>query len=117
MKCVNHKLLRAWMLALGLLLLGACGGHPSGPLANSPNSNSANPGTQGRTGCAAMTNEIAAITGLQLRPPLDLSAPDEGLLRGCSWAESGGGTAVIEITKEPASKYDEGEKTNRAGFP
>lgn len=117
MKYVHHKLLCAWMLALGLLLLGACGSHPSNPLTNSPNSGSANSSTPGRTGCAAMTNEIATITGLQLRPPLDLTAPDEGLLRGCSWSESGGGTAVIEITKEPASKYAEMEKSNRAMAP
>jgi len=117
MEYVHHKLLCAWMLAVGLLLLGACGGHPSDPLTNSPNSSPANPGAPGRTGCAAMTSEIAAITGLQLRPPLDLSAPNEGLLKGCSWSESGGGTAVIQITKEPANKYDEGEKQNRAASP
>ena len=64
-----------------------------------------------------MTEEIAAIAGLKLRQPLDLSAPNEGLLRGCTWAESGGGVGVVELAKEPASKYDEMERKNRAGSP
>jgi hypothetical protein len=54
-----------------------------------------------------MTDEISAIVGLQLRHPLEIHAPEEGLLRGCVWADSGGGLNTFEIAKEPASKYDE----------
>ena len=117
MKYGHHKLLCVWLLALGLLILAACGSRSSDATMNALNNASASRGTSASTGCAAMTDEIAAITGLQLRRPLDLSAPQEGLLRGCSWAETGGGTGVIEIAKEPASKYAEMEKSNRAMAP
>lgn len=126
MKSANHKLLCAWMLVLGLLL-GACGGNRSGSATNAPNNapnngparTSANRGAAARENCAAMTNEVSAITGLKLRqPPLELHAPDEGLLRGCTWSEEGGGLNTFGITKEPASKYVEHDEDKyRKAFP
>jgi hypothetical protein len=65
-----------------------------------------------------MTAEVAAIAGFELRPPLELHAPDEELLRGCTWSEEGGGLNTFGITKEPASKYAEHDEDKyRKNFP
>lgn len=125
MKSANHKLPCAWMLVLGLLL-GACRDR-SGSATNASNNaannaparTSANRSAAAREDCAAMTNEVSAITGLKLRqPPLELHAPDEGLLRGCTWSEEGGGLNTFGITKEPASRYDKHDEDKyRKAFP
>jgi hypothetical protein len=58
--------------------------------------------------CADMTAEVSAISGRKLRQrPLEIHAPQEGLIRGCTWSEEGGGVNTYEITKEPANKYIE----------
>jgi hypothetical protein len=58
--------------------------------------------------CAAMNADVSAITGRKLRPrPLDIEAPQEGLLRGCTWSEEGGALHTFQLTKQPASKYKE----------
>jgi hypothetical protein len=58
--------------------------------------------------CSKMTAEVSSIARLKLRQnPLEIHAPEEGLLRGCTWSEEGGGVSTFGITKEPAGKYSE----------
>src|SRR5215207_1593506 len=107
MRPARHQLLRGGALTLGLALLGACGGNPSGARPDVPKTTPANHSTSARGVCAALTDEVAAITGLRLRQtPLDISAPGEGLLRGCTWTEEGGGLNVFAVTKETADQYE-----------
>jgi len=119
MRLAGHRLFRVWTLTLCLPLLGACGGNPSDVQSDAPKTAPANRGTSARGGCAALADEVAAITGLRLRqPPLDISAPGEGLLRGCTWTEEGGGLNVFSMTKETANKYEEHDENNyRRNFP
>ena len=119
MRRARHTLLRALTLTLGLAFFGACGGGPSGARPDTPQAAPADRGTPARGVCAAVTEEVAAITGLRLRQtPLDISAPGEGLLRGCTWTEEGGGLNVFSLTKETADQYARHDENNyRRNFP
>src|SRR5215207_147730 len=119
MRLDRHLSLRVLTLALCLPLLGACGANPSGARSAAPRAAAANRGTPARGVCSAVTEDVAAITGLRLRqPPLDISDPGEGLLRGCAWTEEGGGLNVFSMTKETADKFEKHDADNyRRNFP
>lgn len=113
MRLGNHKLFRVLAVMVGAALLGASGGIPSDARSDASKTAPANRGKSVRGVCAALTDEVAVITGLRLRqPPLELSAPGEGLLRGCTWTEEGVGANVLAMTKEPADKYEEHDENN-----